>query len=319
MTQQHDSSRRKRSQWGRLAAVAGVAVTVIGLAAAPLAAQAKKKPPANTDEKKFEDVTLTAKDGMVIRGTYYPGPEKKTTVPLILVHDWNSNRSEMHILALYLQSLEHSVIVPDLRGHGMSVAQPGTDEPLDPDKMSRAAIETMVLDIEAAKSYLLQRNNEGKLNIEQLGVVGTGFGASLAIVWAVQDWGVRNLPTYKMGQDVKALILISPVVAFKGVTVNMALKARNTLGQLSALTIVGQQDSRRYSDAKRIFKAFQQSRRDDVELALPFYEADTTLQGKELLYARGLEVDVWIRTFIEERLVKRGTEFPWTDRTSPLK
>ena len=100
MTQQHDSSSRKRSQWGRLAAVAGVAVAAIMLAETPLAAQAKKKPPADTDEQKFEDVTLNAKDGMVIRGTYYPGPKKKTTVPLILVHDWNSNRSEMHVLAL---------------------------------------------------------------------------------------------------------------------------------------------------------------------------------------------------------------------------
>ena len=256
---------------------------------------------------------------MVIRGTYYPGPEKKTTVPLILVHDWNSNRSEMHALALYLQSLNHAVIVPDLRGHGTSATQPGTGEPIDLEKMSRAAIESMVLDIEAAKTYLLQRNNEGKLNIEQLGVLGTGLGASLAVIWAVGDWNVRNLPTYKMGQDVKAVILVSPVQSFKGVTVNVALKARNILGQLSALTVVGQQDARRYTDAKRIYKAFQQAHREGDDLALPFYEADTSLQGKDLVYARGLQVPEWIRAFIEERLVKRGQEFPWTDRTSPLK
>ena len=82
--------------------------------------------------------------------------------------------------------------------------------------MSRAAIESMVLDIEAAKTFLLQRNNEGKLNIEQLGVLGTGFGATLALIWAVGDWNVRNLPTYKMGQDVKAVILVSPHAVVQG-------------------------------------------------------------------------------------------------------
>jgi pimeloyl-ACP methyl ester carboxylesterase len=318
MSRQHDSSTQERSPWARLAAVACVVLTAIVGAETPLAAQAKK-PPAKTDEKKFEDVTLNAKDGMVIHATYYPGPEKKTTVPLILVHDWNSNRSEMHALALFLQSLNHAVIVPDLRGHGTSMTQPGTDEPIDPEKMDRAAIESMVRDIEAAKTYLLQRNNEEKLNIEQLGVLGTGFGASLAVIWAVGDWNVRNLPTYKMGQDVKAVILVSPLQSFKGVTVNMALKARNILGQLSALTVVGKQESRRYTDAKRIYKAFQQSHREGDDLALPFYEADTSLQGKDLVYAQGLQAPDWIRTFIEERLVKRGQEFPWTDRTSPLK
>ncbi|MHB0955936.1 MAG: alpha/beta hydrolase [Pirellulaceae bacterium] len=319
MSQQHDSSIPEHSLGRRWAAAACVVVAVMVGAESPLAAQAKKSPAAKPDEKKFEDLTLDAKDGMVIRGTYYPGPEKKTTVPLILVHDWNSNRSDMHGLALYLQALGHAVIVPDLRGHGMSVARPGAGEPIDREKMSRGAIESMVLDIEAAKTFLLQRNNEGKLNIEQLGVLGSGFGATLAVIWAVGDWNVRSLPTYKMGQDVKALILISPLQSFKGVSVNVVLKARATLAQLSVLTVVGQQDQRRYSDAKRIYRAFQQAHREGNEVALPFYEADTSLQGMELVYARGLQVPDWIRPFIEERLVKRGVEFPWTDRTSPLK
>jgi pimeloyl-ACP methyl ester carboxylesterase len=317
MSQQHDSSAAERSLWARLAVTAGVLVIVVLRAQTPLAAQ-DKKPPAN-DEKKFEDIALTTKDGLAIRATYYAGPESKTTVPLILVHDWNSNRSEMHALALFLQSLNHTVIVPDLRGHGTSAVPSGTGEPLDPEKMNRGAIESVVLDIEAAKNYLLQRNNEEKLNIEQLGVLGTGFGGSLALIWAVGDWNVRNLPTYKQGQDVKAVILVSPVQSFKGVTVNVVLKNRVILGQLSALTIVGQQDSRRLGDAKRIHKAFQQAHREGDDLAVPFFGADTSLQGKDLIYARGLQVPDWIRSFIDERLVKRAPEFLWTDRTSPLK
>ncbi len=67
------------------------------------------------------------------------------------------------------------------------------------------------------------------------------------------------------------------------------------------------------------YKAFEQSHREGNELALPFYEADSALQSTDLIYDRDLRVPEWIRGFLDERLVKRGAEFPWTDRTSPLK
>jgi pimeloyl-ACP methyl ester carboxylesterase len=319
MNQPHLSPSAPRTRRACAAVAICLAGIVLILAESPLWAQAKK-PPAKPAEKTFEDVTLDTKDGVIIQGTYYPGPDKKTTVPLILLHDWNGNRTELHSLAMFLQqSLGHAVIVPDLRGHGTSIRQRGVETPIDREKMNRAALESMLLDVEAAKTFLLQRNNEGKLNIEQLGVLGTGLGATLALNWAVRDWNVRNLPTYKMGQDVKALILVSPLQSFKGVTVNVALKDRNVLGRLSVLTVVGQKDARRYADAKRVHKAFAQSHREGDDLALPFYEADSALQGTDLIYDRDLRVPDWISKFINERLVKRGTELPWTDRTSPLK
>ena len=144
----------------------------------------------------------------------------------------------------------------------------------------------MVLDIEAAKTYLLQRNNEGKLNIEQLGVLGTGFGATLAIELGGGRLERPQSPDVQDGAGRQGLDPHLPRLSFKGVTVNVALKHRAILSQLSALTIVGQQDAPRYTDAKRIFKAFQQLTAMTDADALPFYEADTTLQGKELLYDR---------------------------------
>jgi hypothetical protein len=127
-----------------------------------------------------------------------------------------------------------------------------------------------------------------------------------------------------MGRDVKALILVSPVVSFKGVTITDALKARAPLSQISIMTMVGFQDARRYTDAKRIYKAFEKARGEADDLAIPFLEADTTLQGKDLLYAAGVAVNGlrtsdWIRSWVEERLVKQAAAFPWVDRTSPLK
>jgi pimeloyl-ACP methyl ester carboxylesterase len=324
MTQPHNTFPRFSLFRPAYVLVTGLILALLLAGTQPALAQEKKKTVSKPEEKKIEEVTLTSKDGWAIRATYYPGPEAKTTVPFILVHDWEGNRTDMHGLADFLQGLGHAVIVPDLRGHGSSATAPGADKPLDLSKMNRGAIESVVLDIEAAKNYLLQRNNEGKLNIEQLCVVGTGFGASLATLWAVNDWAVRDLPTYKMGRDVKALILVSPLVSFKGVTVNEALKARDILSKISVMTMVGFQDTRRYTDAKRVYKALEKARGDADELAIPFVEADTTLQGKDLLYAAGVAVNGlrtsdWIRSFVDERLVKQAGAFPWADRTSPLK
>jgi pimeloyl-ACP methyl ester carboxylesterase len=322
MSQSHSPSGRS-VQRARVVTVIGFVGIALVAFASPLWAQAKK-PPAKPAEKAFEDVMLDTKDGVIIHCTYYPGPEKKTTVPLILLHDWDGSRTDLHTLANFLQqTLGHAVIVPDLRGHGTSVRLRNSEKPIERDKMNKLGIESMMLDVEAVKSYLLQRNNEEKLNIEQLGVLGVGFGGTLALNWAVRDWQVRNLPTYKMGQDVKALILISPRQTFKGVNVNPALKNSLILSRISLLLAVGTQDAARHADAKRIFKAFEGARGDDVaerdKDAVRMYEADTTLQGIDLLYDRELRVPEWIAGCIKTRLVDRATDFPWTDRTSPLK
>ena len=282
----------------------------------PLRAQAKKQP-ANPPEQAFEEVSLNAKDGVIVHATYYPGPEKKTTVPLILIHDWSSNRTELHSLAVYLQKeLGHTVIVPDLRGHGTSIRQMGTDRPIDPDRMNAPELKTMFRDIEATKTYLLQRHNEGKLNIEQLGVLGVGFGATLAIDWAVRDWNARSTPTFKNGQDVKALILVSPRQSFKGLNVSPLLK-HGSLSQIAVLTIVGKQDTDHYADAKKIFKAFETAHRGGSQDAARMYEADSALQGVDLIYDRELKVPDWITGCIKTCLVDRGADLPWMDRTSP--
>jgi len=316
---QPQSPSRRSVRRARVATAVCVVSVVLILSESPLWAQAKK-PPAKPAEKSFEDVTLDTKDGVIIQCTYYPGPEKKTTVPLILLHDWNGSRTDLHSLADFLQRTQGAtVIVPDLRGHGTSVRRRGVETPIDRDKMNKLDIESMLLDVEAAKTYLLQRNNEEKLNIEQLGVLGVGVGGTLALNWAVRDWQVRNLPTYKMGQDVKALILICPRQTFKGVTVNPVLKERIILSQISLLMVVGTQDAARYGDAKRIHKAFEAAHDKDDTDAVRFYEADTTLQGTDLIYDRELRVPDWISGCVKTRLVDRGTVFPWTDRTSPLK
>ncbi|MFO7906252.1 MAG: alpha/beta hydrolase [Pirellulaceae bacterium] len=276
----------------------------------------RKKPAAEQ-----EDVTLTTDDGVELHCTYYPGPETKQTVPMMLVHDWDGSRKDLDPVALWMQrSLKLSVIVPDLRGHGESRRARGISGAIDRSELKANAINKMVLDIEACKSFLLRRNNEGKVNIEQLGVLGTGMGSLLAMKWAVRDWSVPDLPTYKQGRDVKALILISPTRSFRGATVKRELGAQflRIWRHIATLTVVGSEELEERREAKRVHKIFKRAWGERNEEGAPFFAAPSSLQGTELLMDTSTGIDRWIATFIDRRLARLGQRFPWQDRTSPL-
>ncbi len=272
-------------------------------------------------KKRFEDITLHTEDGVILRCTYYPAQPSKQTVPVILLHDWNGNRAQFHQLALYLQRKKITVIVPDLRGHGQSTFRmlPGGRSPLkiDRTKMKKAAVESTVLDVEAVKKFLLEKNNKGELNIEQLCVVGCGFGSIVALNWAMVDWNKRSLPAYKIGKDVKALVLVSPLQSFRGVTTRMALAHPVVRKGLAVLVIVGANNSQYYSEAKRVFKSFERFHGKKAQ-DIGFLEFDTSLEGTQLINARGLGVGGKIAQFIDWILVRNAARYPWHDRTNPL-
>src|SRR5439155_9296801 len=118
-----------------------------------------------------EDISLETKDGLTIKATYYKGTANKEAVPVIMVHGIGGQRGDFHALGVYLQSLGHAAIAPDLRGHGQSKTQKGpTGAPytLDAEKMNRSALESMVGDIEACKTYLLDKHIAGQLDISRL-------------------------------------------------------------------------------------------------------------------------------------------------------
>lgn len=288
------------------------------VAAAPVAAQpggAKKKeeiPPP-------EDLVLTTKDGLQLKATYYPSTKGKEAVPVVLLHMYEGSGGDYRELALGLQGLGHAVMVPDLRGHGGSTEVTGATKPLSAKTLSKADLIAMVLqDMEAVKKFLLEKNDAGELNIEKLCLVGAEMGANVALDWARLDWSWPVLATGKQGQDVKALVLISPQWSFRGLSVQPALAHPAVRGKLSIMIIVGQGDRSSERDAIRLKKALERYHPDPPkekwteEKDFWYIPLDTSLQGTKMLGVNELKVGAYIANFIKLRIIDKT--FPWQER-----
>ncbi|MDA1050980.1 MAG: alpha/beta fold hydrolase [Planctomycetota bacterium] len=288
-----------------------------------------------------ETLTVMASDGVPIRCSYYaggfvqtPGEKKdkpkiekkpgKEVVPVILLHGWEGRRRDFDELASTLQTRGHAVIVPDLRGHGDSTTYQdanGLLKEIDRDRMRSTDMAGMLLDVEVAKKFFLEKNNAGEVNIELLCVIGADVGAIVAVNWAAFDWARRQLPAFKQGQDVKALVLVSPQESHKGFSLTKALNYPVVQKSLSIMLIVGEEDRTASREAKSIHARLERMRdepADPKDPDLVYLKPNTTLQGTQLIKFPSLPLRNTIANFIEQRLVRKAGDFPWTDRTGPF-
>ena len=266
-----------------------------------------------------EDVMLTTKDGVDLKATYFASTKGKEAVPIVLLHMYKGNGGDYRELALALQKLGHAVVVPDLRGHGASTEVRGSQKPLEADRFGKRDFEAMVQgDMEAVKKFLLEKNNAEELNIEKLCVVGAEMGANVALDWARVDWSWPLLATGKQGQDVKALVLISPEWSFRGLSVQPALTFPPIRSKLSIMIIVGADDRSANRDAVRLQKALERYHPEPPkekwaeEKDFWFFPLKTKLQGTKMLDVNELGVGAKIATFIKWRLEDKT--FPWRNR-----
>jgi pimeloyl-ACP methyl ester carboxylesterase len=287
-------------------AVLGVGRTTAARAQAPEAK--KEEPPAP------KDVTIKTRDGVSILATYYasPGKDRRNAVPVILLHSARGSRGDFKPLALVLQQAGHAVIAPDLRGHGEST-QAGSGG------LRSADYAAMVnQDTEAVKNFLIERNNDGELNIEKLCLVGLDMGAVVAVNFAARDWSWPVLAAGKQGQDVKGLVLISPEWSHRGLRINDAVAHPAVRSAVSVMIIAGKGSSKATQDARRLHSALEKyhpapppdevAQKQTLWLRLP----STALQGTRLLNERSARVDEMIVKFIEVRLA--NARLPWSER-----
>lgn len=305
---------------------------LVGLATLALG-QTTRDALAQQEPPEPKDVRLMTKDGVQLQATYYPAApgEKQEIVPIVLLHDYKESRAVYDDLARYLQrapiddseKAPRAVLTVDFRGHGDSkTAQTidGSTIELDAANFRTADYEAMVVfDMEAVRKFLVQKNNAGELNLNQLGVLGAGMGANVAMLWTARDWSMPPLPRLKQGQDVKALMLISPRWNYRGLPLVGPMKHPAIQREISVLLAYGDQDRKVTRDAEVIHKTLKRFHpeppRDRMaELKdLYFVGLPTSLQGAELVTKRQFKLVPLIERFIELRLGQK--EFRWLDRT----
>ncbi len=302
------------------------------LFAAPADYSAKKtdssaKSGAEEELPKPEDVTLTTADGLRLVLTYYPGAKGKQSIPLVLLHAWKRNRTDYtKDLAPFLQGKGYAVVVPDLRGHGDStrlINALGKEETLNAAAMPQNQFALMVTqDMKAVKEFLWERNNYGELNLDKLCLVGAEMGASIALDFALYDAEgyEQRTPVYgplQLGRFVKALVLISPEISFKGLSLRPAMKNPAVRGEISILIFAGKKDERALDEAKRVYALFERdhpkpdpdkkAEQQSLFLSLP----DTNLQGANIFAEKKLKADEILAAFVNLRLEKNDAARTW--------
>jgi pimeloyl-ACP methyl ester carboxylesterase len=306
-------------------------VTVVLAVAAPAAyawqpaAKAKQKEPELPEPVEEEIEVKVAGTRLTLSTTYFPSPLGKEAVPVLLLHGYEGTRADYAYLAQYLHNQGHAVIVPDLRGHGDSTQlhlASGQRTELSAKKMQPRDFNALVADLDAVKSWLLQRNNAEELNMEALVVVGADMSTVTAMNFALRDWEAPELLNYKNCKDVKALVLLSPDQNYRGTSMKVALKHPVVGHRLSVMVAVGKKDAGALSEAKRLVTALERqhgeasAEKRPEEKEVVFYAADTNLQGTKLL-DRNLEVVPIIAQFIKFRVQALADDFPYTPRLKP--
>lgn len=233
---------------------------------------------------------LETRDGIQLNATFYPGGAGKESLPVILLHSWKGSRKDFGFLPQYLQSQGCAVLVPDLRGHGASNKQKITDArgnekviTLDAARFKKSDFDLMVrYDIEKLKQYLLSENDAGKLNIDKLCIGGIEMGALLGSAYAKLDWAALRLPGIRQGQDVKAVIMISPKIMFQGFKIPETINSQFS-SEVAYLIFSGERGAGG-SDASKVYTAIRKIRGISPELdtSISLIQLKTSLQGAKL-------------------------------------
>ena len=128
--------------------------------------------------------------------------------------------------------------------------------------------------------------SEQRRGVEHRSAVRRGRrdGAAVALNWAAQDWNYPQLLGAKgrQGQDVKALVLISPERNFKGLPITKAQDDVHIRTQLSIMIIAGKGKAKELEAASAIhtkFKRFHPEDEDDKK-DLYLITPSTSLQGQ---------------------------------------
>ncbi len=263
-------------------------------------------------------VPMRTKDNVEIRAFYAPSPKGKEAIPVMIVHEWQGQGSPYGGLVKALNDAGCAVIVPEYRGHGASqkyVDKAGKPQEFNIATMGKADAANIIrFDLEEVKQFLKKENNAGKLNLNALTLVGVREGAVFAANWAINDWNFPSVGKIKQGQDVKALVFVSPVKNAEGLPIDSVLRSP-VLINLPVMVIAGA-ESEDAAEASRISKQLESMKKRVSRGESSNFEQKmvaTSLSGPALV-ASGPGVMPAIATFVTESVTITDEVNPWIER-----
>ncbi|HUE12537.1 MAG TPA: hypothetical protein VMR25_00110 [Planctomycetaceae bacterium] len=285
---------------------------------------------------------LPAGDDWQIYITYFPAfdPKEKENITknvpvVVLLHGDKENRLVWEGEKGLAPRLVHegfAVISVDLRKHGQStnVARAAGDSPAggkntEGTNLQPADYGNMVdYDLPAVKKFIYEQHQAKRLNMNKMGIVAAETSVAVAVCFAADDWSKApfdDAPTDEMktprGQDVRALVLLSPPQKARGLAFTEALTAlRNPDWNVALLTLYGklnkEGDARAIATHKRLF-ANTKANKDRIYL----HGYNVNLRGTDLLGKREIDAESTIIAFLKLHL-KDLKDSEWRDRQSRL-
>ncbi|HCS54972.1 hypothetical protein [Rubinisphaera sp.] len=275
-------------------------------------------------DEHIETHTLTTKDRWPIHITYYKHAGNRDTPVVILLHDQRGDRRVWTAgFANQLWTKGYAVIAADLRKHGESKLDNDSGNPSDVGDVKPDDYKKMVAyDMDAIKDFIFSEHQEQNLNMRKTGIIAPEFSSIIALNFAMVDWQQKpydDAPTPQMrtprGQDIRAMVLISPMNSVRGLTTVAPLRLMRNGGlPIAFLFCVGAEDTLDKGETQRLYN--QIAGRNPADNDRVFYESyPYNLRGMAL-FGKGLKIEPHIEIFLEKNLLELDDE--WVDRRSRL-
>jgi pimeloyl-ACP methyl ester carboxylesterase len=281
---------------------------------------------------------LVTGDDWQIYITYYPAIVQRDNLAkeapvVVLLHGDKVNRLVWEGEKGLAPRLEHegfAVITVDLRKHGQStnVGHTSGDSPAGgkntegTNVLSSDYTNMVDQDLPAVKKFIYEQHQMKRLNMNKMGIVAAETSAAVAVCFAADDWSkppYDDAPTDAMktprGQDVRALVLLSPPQKAHGLLFSDALSSlRNPDWNVAFLTLYGKlnkTDRQAIETHRRLF-ANTKANKDRIYL----HGYNVNLRGTDLL-GKGVDAESTIIEFLKLHL-KDLKDSDWRDRQSRL-
>ncbi|MBI1345496.1 alpha/beta fold hydrolase [bacterium] len=274
----------------------------------------------------MQNMTLLTKDNVTLHATYFPSAAGRNAPVAVLLHGTKGNRLVWQAgvgtapgFAQALQNNDFAVLTVDLRGHGENIAGGAAGKPEVVRFVPRDYQAMVAMDLEAVKKFLFDEHQKQALNMNKLAIVGADFSSAVALLYTELDWlkepyddaAIASQRTPR-GQDVRALVLLSPDTRVPGLNVNNAVTMIRNM-KMPVMIGVGKKDNQDKGSAKKLADLISPKTEEMPYLFLQQY--DTKFRGAELLN-KGVGVEPQMYKFLDEFVKKSTSE--WRDRKSPL-